>query len=73
MDSLYYQFVNYIQSIPPIWFYTIFFVGISGVILLMVKFYKKFDDSETILAKLKYVFLAIILFSIIAYITHLWR
>lgn len=73
MDSLYYQFVNYIQSIPPIWFYTIFLVGISGVILLMVKFYKKFDDSETVLAKLKYVFLAIILFSIIAYITHLWR
>ena len=41
MDSLYYQFVNYIQSIPPIWFMTIFMAGISGTFLLIVKFFKK--------------------------------
>ena len=73
MDSLYYQFVNYIQSIPPIWFMTIFIVGISGTFLLIVKFFKRYDGSQTRFEKLSLFILAMMLFGAVAYITHLWR
>lgn len=72
MDSLYYQFVNYIQSIPPIWFMTIFIAGISGTFLLIVKFFKRYDGSQTRFEKLSLLILAMMLFGAVAYITHLW-
>ena len=71
MKSLYYQFVNYIQEIPAVWFIIIFLCGMSAVLMLMVKFYKKQDGTKTRVEKVSFFILAILLFSIIAFLTYL--
>ena len=72
MRSFYYQFVNWVQAIPPLWFMTIFIAGISGTFMLIIKFFKKYDGSQTKFEKLSFLILAIMLFSVVAYISYLW-
>lgn len=71
MQSLYYQFVNFIQEMQPVWFVTIWCVLFCGVLIFVVKFFKIYNGEQKSFEKLSYIFLAIILFALLVYLTYL--
>ena len=73
MKSFYYQFVNFIQTMPVIWFTTIWLLAMAGVFVLIMKFFKKYNGTQKNFEKLSLLFLAILLFAIVIYLTYLRR
>ena len=68
MKSLYYQFVNFIQTMKPIWFTTIWLLGMALVFVFIMKFFKKYNGTQKNFDKLSLLFLAILVFALIVYL-----
>ena len=71
MESLYYQFVNFIQEMPTVWFVTIWTVLFCGTLIFIMKFFKLYNGEQKSFEKLSYIFIAIILFALLVYLTYL--
>ena len=70
MKDIYFQFVNYIQEMPGLLFATIWVVLISVVFLLVVKFYKIYNGTQKSFEKVSLLFLALIIFAILVFLTY---
>lgn len=71
MKSLYFQFVNYIQTMSPLWFITIWLLLFAVVFILVMKFYKIYDGTQKKFEKLSLIVLSLILFAVLVYLTYI--
>ena len=71
MKELYYQFVNFIQEMPNIWFTTIWLGLMAVIFVLVVKFYKIYNGTQKNFEKISLLVLALILFAILIYLTYI--
>ena len=70
MKEAYYKLVNFIQEMPSLWFATIWLGLMAICFVLMVKFYKKYNATQTKFEKISLLVLTLILFAIIVYLTY---
>lgn len=71
MKSLYYQFVNLIQTMNPVYFIIMWLLLTAGVLLFIMKFFKVYNGTQKKFEKLSYLFIALTLFAILAFLTYL--
>ena len=71
MKELYYQFVNFIQELPAIWFVTIWLAMMSLIFILVVKFYKIYNGTQSSFEKISLLIWALILFGLLIYLTYI--
>ena len=71
MKELYYQFVNFIQNLSPLWFATIWLGLMAVILVLVVKFYKIYNGTQKSFEKISLLILALLLFAILIYLTYL--
>lgn len=71
MKSLYYQFVNYIQTMSPLWFTTIWLLLFAFTFVLVMKFFKVYDGTQKNFEKLGCLIGAILLFALIIFLTYI--
>ena len=71
MKSLYYQFVNYIQSLSELTFIIIWMLTLALTFSLIVKFFKIYNGTQKKFEKLSLLFLSVLLFVLLIYLTGL--
>ena len=71
MKSLYYQFVNFIKTMPNLWFLTIWLLTFSLILTLVVRFYKIYNGEQKKFEKVSLLVIALILFAILVYLTYI--
>ena len=71
MKSLYYQFVNFVQSIDPVYFIIIWLLLTAAVLVFIMKFFKVYNGTQKKFEKLSYFFIAMALFGLLIFLTYL--
>ena len=71
IKSFYYQFINFIQTMPPLVFSTIVLLTFAFCLVLVMKFFKAHNGTQKRIEKPSCLIWAIILFSIILYLTSI--
>ena len=71
MKSLYYQFVNYIQTMDQLWFVTIWMLTFAVMLVYIMKFFKIYNGTQKKFEKLSYLVLALMLFALLVFLTNL--
>ncbi len=71
MKSLYYQFVNFIQTLNPVTFLIIWLLLTASVLIFIMKFFKVYNGTQKKFEKLSYLFIALLLFAVLAFLTYL--
>ena len=71
MEAAYFQFVNFIQGLPNMWFYTIWFLMFAVVFALIVKFIKKYDGTQKKFEKISLLIIAVLIFALLVFLTYL--
>ncbi|MBR4998930.1 MAG: hypothetical protein IKY10_03525 [Clostridia bacterium] len=71
MKSLYYQFVNYIQTMDQLWFVTIWMAMFAVILVLIMKFFKIYNGTQKKFEKLSYLVVALLLFALLVFLTSL--
>jgi len=71
MESVYYQFVNFIQEMPAVWFVTIWVALFCGTLIFIMRFFKIYNGEQKSFEKLSFIFLAVIFFALLVYFTYL--
>ncbi len=71
MKSLYYQFVNFIAEMSPVWYVTIWTVLFAGVLIFVMKFFKLYNGEQKSFEKVSYIFIALILFALLVFFSYL--
>ncbi len=71
MKSVYYQFVNFIQTMDALWFTTIWMAMFAGILLLIMNFFKIYNGTQKKFEKLSLFILAIILFAVLVFLTYI--
>ena len=70
MESLYYQFVNYIQTMDQLWFVTLWMAMFAVILVLVMKFFKIYNGTQKKFEKLGLLFGAILLFGLLIFLTY---
>ena len=73
MKSIYYQFVNFIQTMPQLWFISIWLLLLAGVLILIMKFFKIYNGTQKKFEKISLIIWAVILFAALVYLTLIRR
>ena len=71
MKSLYYQFVNFIQTMAPIWFITVWMSMFAVSLVLVMKFFKIYNGTQKKVEKVSLIILAVLLFAALIYLTYI--
>ena len=71
MKSLYYQFVNFIQTMEPVWFVIIWLLLFAVILVLVMKFFKVYNGTQKKFEKLSLIVLALLLFAVLIYLTYI--
>lgn len=71
MESLYFQFVNFIQGMDTLWFMTIWIALLAIILSSIVKVYSSYNGEKKKFEKVSFLFLAIILIAVLIYLTYL--
>lgn len=69
--SAYYQFVNFIQGLDKVVFASIWLLFVALILVLIMKFFKKYNGEQKKFEKIGKLFLAIVLFVIIVFLTYI--
>ena len=71
MKSIYYQFVNFVQTMESIWFAAIW-LGLFALILVnIMKFFKIYNGTQKKFEKMSLIVVAVLLFALLIYLTYL--
>lgn len=70
IKSYYYQLLNYIQDMPSIWFFIIWMVLLAVIFILVIKFFKIYNGTQNKIEKGSLIFLAILLFAVLIFLTY---
>ena len=71
MKSLYFQFVNFMQEMPSLWFLTIIIALFALTLILIVRFFKIYNGTQKNFEKLSLLIIAILLFAVLIYLTYI--
>lgn len=71
MQSVYYQFVNYIQQMPKVWFTAILMALFVFSILSVVKFFKVYNGTQKNFEKLGSLFLGVVLLLFLIFLVYI--
>lgn len=71
MKSLYYQFVNFIQTMDGVVFYLLWLFMIALILVNVMKFFKIYNGTQKKFEKLSLLFTAILLFGILIFLTNI--
>lgn len=71
MKSLYYQFVNFIQTMDSLWFVTLWIALLCSTLICVVKFFKVYNGTQKNFEKVSLIVLALIFFALFLYITYI--
>lgn len=71
MKSFYYRFVNYIQEMPTIWYTIIWMALFATCLVLIMKFFKKYNGTQKKFEKISLLVLTILLFVVLVYLTYI--
>jgi len=71
MKSIYYQFVNFIQTMPALWFSTIWLLLFAFTLICIMKFFKAYNGTQKKFEKLSMLILTILLFVVLVYLTNI--
>lgn len=71
MKSAYFQVVNFFQSMPIIWFATIWLLLLAGGLLSIMNFFKAHNGTQKTFEKAGLLVLAILLFAFLIYLTYI--
>ena len=71
MKEAYYQVVNFFQSMPMIWFVTIWLALLAGGLLCIMNFFKAHDGKQKRIEKAGLLVLAILMFAFLIYLTYI--
>lgn len=71
MKSIYYQFVNFIHDMNSLVFATMWLMLVACILVLIMKFFKKYNGEQKKFEKVSSIVLALILFALVAYLTYL--
>ena len=69
--SVYYQFVNFIQGLSNLWFSTVVIILFAVTVISIVKFFKIYNGTQKSFEKLSLLFLALVLFAILIFLTYI--
>jgi len=71
MKSLYYQFVNFVQTMDNLWYVTIWLGLFALVFINIMKFFKIYNGTQKKFEKLSLLVIALLLFGVIIFLTYL--
>ncbi len=71
MESIYFQFVNFIQQMHPMLFMTLWILVLVFTLTSVVNLFKKYNGEKKKFEKTSFLILAIILFALLIYLTYL--
>ena len=71
MKSIYYQFVNFIQTLSPLWFITIWITLLCGTLISITRFFKLYNGEQKSFEKVSLLVIAIICFALLVYLTYI--
>lgn len=71
MKNLYYQFVNYIQTMSQLWFVTIWLLMFALILVNVMKFFKIYNGTQKKFEKLSLLIIAILLFAALIFLTYI--
>lgn len=71
MKSLYYQFVNFVQTMHTGVFVTIWLILMALVLVNIMKFFKAYNGTQKKFEKMGTFTLALILFAIVVFFTYI--
>lgn len=71
MKELYFKFVNFIQEMNSLWYATLCLLLISVIFILVVKFYKIYNGTQKNFEKVSLLFLALVLFAVLVFLTYI--
>ncbi len=71
MKSVYFQFVNFVQTMETWIFAIIWLLLFAWILVCIMKFFKKYNGEQKKFEKLSLIVLALILFALLAYLTYL--
>ena len=71
MKSLYYQFVNFIQTMDQLWFIILWLGMFAVTLVLVMKFFKIYNGTQKKFEKLSLLVLALIVFAALIFLTYL--
>ena len=71
MKSIYYQFVNFIQTMDQLWFITIWMAAFAVILVLVMKFFKIYNGTQKKFEKLSLLIVALLLFAALVFLTYL--
>lgn len=71
MKSLYYQFVNFIQTMETVTYTIIWLLLFAVILIFIMKFFKIYNGTQKKFEKLSYVVIALLLFALLIYLTYL--
>lgn len=69
--SAYYQFVNFIQGLDKIVFASIWLLLFAFILILVMKFFKKYNGEQKKFEKLGTLFVAIVLIAAMIFLTYI--
>lgn len=69
--SIYYQLVNFIQGLSDFWFSTIIIVLFAVSIMSIAKFFKAYNGTQKNFEKLSLLFLGVVLFAVLIFLTYI--
>lgn len=71
MKSAYYQVVNFFQTMPTLWFATIWLVVFACGLLCVMNFFKAHNGTQKRIEKAGLLVLAVLLFAFLIYLTYI--
>ena len=71
MKAAYYQFVNFIQTMEPLWFLTIWLILFMLTLSTVIKFFKLYNGTQNSFTKVSLIVMAVIFFSLLVYLTYI--
>ncbi len=71
MKDIYFQFVNYVQTLKPLWFGIIWLLLFACVFVLVMKFFKIYNGTQKKFEKLSLIVIAILLFALLVFLTYI--
>jgi hypothetical protein len=71
MKSLYYKFVNIIQTMDSLWFISLWLVAVAIELVIIMKFFKIYNGTQKKFEKLSLLIIAVAVLALIIFITSL--
>ena len=69
MKEAYFKFINFIQELSGLWFATIVLGLFALTLVFVIKFFKIYNGTQKSFEKISLLFLALICFAIVVFLT----